>query len=96
MRLCSGRRFQSVYGGLSNDQYVDQLLRHTGIIWTQGERAGLVNGLTSGTLTRAGVLGQIAAEQRFVVAKRNEEFVLMEYFGYFAAAIRTRRATNSG
>ena len=74
--------FQNIYGGLSNDQYVDQLLTHTRVSWTQAERAGLVNGLANGTLTRAGVLGQIAADQRFVAAKRNETFVLMEYFGY--------------
>jgi predicted outer membrane repeat protein len=74
--------FQSVYGGLSNDQYVDQLLTHTHTTWTQGERAELVNGLASGTLTRAGVLGQIAKDQRFIAAKRNEAFVMMEYFGY--------------
>jgi hypothetical protein len=58
------------------------LLTHTRIIWTAGERAGLVNGLTNGTLTRAEVLGQIAADPRFVSAKRNEMFVMMEYFGY--------------
>jgi hypothetical protein len=74
--------FQSIYGGLSNEQYVDQLLTHTRIIWTQAERAVLVDGLASGTLTRAGVLGQIAADQRFVAAKYNEAFVMMEYFGY--------------
>jgi hypothetical protein len=28
------------------------------------------------------VLGQIAGEQRFVSAKRNQMFVMMEYFGY--------------
>jgi hypothetical protein len=74
--------FQSVYAALNNDQYVEQLLTHTRIIWTAGERAGLVNGLTNGTLTRAEVLGQIAADPRFVAAKRNEMFVMMEYFGY--------------
>ena len=74
--------FQSVYGGLNNSQYVDQLLTHTRIIWTQGERDALVDGLTSGTLTRAGALGQVAADQRFIATKRNEMFVMMEYFGY--------------
>lgn len=74
--------FQSIYGGLNNSQYVDQLLVHTRIIWTQGERDALVDGLASGTLTRAGVLGQIAGDQRFIATKRNEMFVMMEYFGY--------------
>jgi hypothetical protein len=35
-----------------------------------------------GTLTRAGVLQRIAEDERFVEAKSNEAFVLMEYFGY--------------
>ena len=74
--------FQNIYAPLNNDQYVDQLLTHTRIIWTDGERAGLVNGLTNGTLTRAEVLGQIAEDPRFMAAKRNEVFVMMEYFGY--------------
>jgi hypothetical protein len=74
--------FQSVYSGMSNEQYVDQLLTNTRIIWTQSERDSLVNGLTSGTQTRGSVLGQIAGDQRFVSAKRNQMFVMMEYFGY--------------
>ncbi len=74
--------FQSVYGNLSNNQYVNQLLTNTRIIWTQTQRDALVNNLNSGTQTRAGVLGQIAGDQRFINAKRNEMFVMMEYFGY--------------
>jgi hypothetical protein len=74
--------FQSAYGGLNNEQYVDQLLTNTRIIWTQSERDALVNSLASGTQTRAAVLGQIAVDQRFVSAKRNQAFVMMEYFGY--------------
>jgi hypothetical protein len=41
-----------------------------------------VNGLNLGTLSRAGVLQLIAEDERFVAAKRNEAFVMMEYFGY--------------
>ncbi|MDQ1636726.1 MAG: hypothetical protein QOF62_65, partial [Pyrinomonadaceae bacterium] len=74
--------FQSVYGGSSNEQYVDQLLAHTGVSWSQGERDALVDSLSNGTLTKAAVLGQVAGDQRFVAAKRNQTFVIMEYFGY--------------
>ncbi|HBB87023.1 MAG TPA: hypothetical protein DC047_05360, partial [Blastocatellia bacterium] len=74
--------FQNEYGNLGNGQYVDQLLGHTGVSWTQGERNVLVDSLTNGSLTRAAVLGQIAGDRRFVAAKRNEMFVMMEYFGY--------------
>jgi hypothetical protein len=45
-------------------------------------REALVVGLNAGSLTRAEVLLRIAENQEFVQAKRNEAFVMMEYFGY--------------
>jgi len=74
--------FQAAYGGLSNDGYVDALISHTGVAFSQSERDSLVNGLSVGTLTRASALRQIAENDRFVAAKRNAAFVMMEYFGY--------------
>jgi glucose/arabinose dehydrogenase len=74
--------FVSAYGGLSDDVYVDTLISHTGVNFTSGERNALVNSLTNQTATRASVLRQIAEDQRFVSAKFNETFVMMEYFGY--------------
>ena len=74
--------FQAAYGGLTHDGYVDTLISHTGVSFTQGEREALVSGLNSGTSTRADVLRQIAEDGRFANAKRNESFVMMEYFGY--------------
>jgi hypothetical protein len=74
--------FQSAYGGLNNDAYVDTLLANTGVSFLQSERDALVNDLSSGTSTRAEVLRQIAENEGFVTAKRNEVFVMMEYFGY--------------
>jgi hypothetical protein len=74
--------FRAVYDLLTNDRYVDSLIAHTGISFTPSERDSLVNGLTFGTFTRAGVLQRIAEDQRFVAAKRNDAFVMMEYFGY--------------
>ena len=74
--------FQSAYGNLSNTEFVDALVGHTRISYTQSERDALVNGLTNGSLSRAAVLGQIAGDQRFVDAKFNQAFVMMEYFGY--------------
>jgi len=74
--------FQSAYGGLTNDAYVDTLISHTGVSFSQSERDDLVSGLTSGTLTRAAALRRIAENENFVSAKRNATFVMMEYFGY--------------
>jgi len=74
--------FQSAYGGLTSAGYVDALLSNTGVSFSQSERDALVSGLTSGTSTRAEVLRQIVENERFVAAKRNERFVMMQYFGY--------------
>ena len=74
--------FRTAYDALSNQAYVDQLLTHTRIVWNQSDRDALVSGLTSGSLTRASVLGQVASNEQFMAAKRNEAFVMMEYFGY--------------
>jgi endonuclease G len=74
--------FRAAYGGLTNTQYVDALIRHTNVSFSASERDGLVNGLTAGTIGRAEVLRRIVEDERFVNAKRNEMFVMMEYFGY--------------
>jgi autotransporter-associated beta strand protein len=74
--------FIGAYGNLADDDYVDQLIKHTGVNYTASERAALVAGLTNGLLTRAAVLRQIVENQSFVRAKRNQAFVMMQYFGY--------------
>jgi hypothetical protein len=74
--------FRAAYDLLTNDRYVDALIANTRVSFTASERDSLVNGLTFGTLTRASVLQRIAEDERFVSAKRNEAFVMMEYFGY--------------
>jgi hypothetical protein len=61
---------------------VDALIAHTGVSFSQSERDALASGLSIGTSTRADVLRQIAENDRFVSAKRNATFVMMEYFGY--------------
>jgi hypothetical protein len=73
--------FQSAFGGLTNAGYVDALISNTSVSFSQSERDALVNELNNGS-TRADVLRQIAENERFVAAKRNESFVMMQYFGY--------------
>jgi hypothetical protein len=41
-----------------------------------------VNGLTTGAQSRAEVPRSIAEHERFVTAKFNDAFVMMEYLGY--------------
>jgi 6-phosphogluconolactonase (cycloisomerase 2 family) len=75
-------QFRAVYDNLSNDRFVEELITHTGVSFSQGERDMLVSALGDGTFSRAEVLWRIAEDSRFVAAKRNEAFVLIEYFGY--------------
>ena len=72
--------FRAAYDGLSSTDFVDALISHTGV--NIADRDALVSGLSSGALTRADVLLRIAENERFVSAKRNAAFVMMEYFGY--------------
>jgi hypothetical protein len=72
--------FQAAYGGLANNDFVDALISHSSGF--NGDREALVNGLNNGKLTRAQALRQIAENDGFVSAKRNEMFVRMQYFGY--------------
>jgi hypothetical protein len=74
--------FHVAYDGMTNGDYVDALISHTGVAFTSDERDALVEGLTQNTMTRGGVLRSIAENNRFVSAKLNETFVMMEYFGY--------------
>ena len=75
-------QFRAVYDNLANDRFVEELIAHTGVSFSQVERDVFVSGLADLTLSRADVLRRIAEDQRFVDAKRNEAFVLIEYFGY--------------
>ncbi len=74
--------FREGYDGLSNEGFVDTLLGHTGVNFSQSERDALVSDLARGSSTRADVLRRIVEDERFISAKRNEAFVTMQYFGY--------------
>lgn len=74
--------FQTAYAGVSNDQYVDSLIRNTHVSFSPSERDGMVSSLNAGTSSRAEVLMRIVEDERFISAKRNETFVMMQYFGY--------------
>jgi hypothetical protein len=73
--------FRAAYDGLANKAYVDALISHTGGGYN-GDREALINGLNNSTITRAAALRQVVENEGFINAKRNESFVMMEYFGY--------------
>jgi hypothetical protein len=74
--------FHTTYDAMDDSLFVDTLIGHTGVSFTAAERDALVNGLWTGTMTRGDVLRNISENGRFVNAKLNETFVMMEYFGY--------------
>jgi len=75
-------RFRATFDGMSNDTYIDSLIARTGVAFTENERNALASDLAGNRLTRAAVLLRIADDARFTAAKRNETFVMMQYFGY--------------
>jgi hypothetical protein len=79
----AGPDFLAVYGGLSNEQYVDALNANTGGSLTASDRNALVAGLNGATETRASVLRKVAENAAFTQHELNRAFVLMQYFGYF-------------
>jgi hypothetical protein len=78
--------FRTAFDSLSNETYVDALIANTGVTFTSAERSTLVSGLSgapgAGGMTRAQVLRAIVENANVIAAKRNEAFVMMEYFGY--------------
>lgn len=74
--------FRAAYDGLTNAAYIDRLIANTRVTLSAAERDALLTGLNSGAITRSVALRRITEDERFVNAKRNEMFVMMEYFGY--------------
>jgi hypothetical protein len=74
--------FKAAYDNLKNSAYVDALIANTRVNFSQLERDAFVSGLANNSLTRNGVLLQMVEDDRFLAAKHNEMFVMMEYFGY--------------
>jgi len=74
--------FVSLFGTMTNAQFVDALLRNAGLTLSASDRQALIDGLNNGTLTRAQVLRQIVENTAFVDREFNRAFVLMQFFGF--------------
>jgi hypothetical protein len=81
-RWVASAAFQSSFGSLSNQDYVNQLFANAGVSGNTAERQSLIQGLNSGAETRATVLRKIADNGGFRQRETNPAFVLMQYFGY--------------
>jgi len=67
---------------LTSRQFVDALLTVANLPITGTFHDSLVNGLTAGTMTRAGVLRAVAESSTLQTREFRPGFVTMEYFGY--------------
>jgi succinate dehydrogenase/fumarate reductase cytochrome b subunit len=77
-----GEAFTRRFGGLDNAQYVERLRTNAGIDLDPAQRLALVNGLSSGQETRAGVLLKIAEDPAFIKKEKDRSLLLLHYFGY--------------
>jgi hypothetical protein len=75
---------------MTAEAFVTALNFNSGGALTTGERAALVQGLSSGVETRATVLMRVADNQTFQAREYNAAFVLMQYFGYLRRDIDQR------
>jgi hypothetical protein len=66
----------------ANQEFVDALLTSANLPTSGAFRDSLVNGLNSGTMTRARVLRAVAESTILHTREFNAAFVAMEYFGY--------------
>ncbi len=74
--------FVVVFGGLTNEQFVDALNGNTGGALSTSERNALVTALNAATKTRAQALRSVVEDADFRTSEFNRAFVLMQYFGY--------------
>jgi hypothetical protein len=73
-------QFAAQYNSLSNSAFVDALINTSQV--NLSNRQALIDGLNSGTLTRAQALRQVAESVEVYQRYYNQAFVVMEYFGY--------------
>jgi len=80
----SSQAFLTAFGGRTNEDYVSTLFTNGGVAANEEVplRNSLINGLNSGTETRATALRQIVDSHAFTQQTFNPSFVLMQYYGY--------------
>jgi len=75
-------KFRVAYKAVSNEQYVDLLIKNAGIELDTSERARLVDKLNRGDLSRAEVLLEIVNKPSFIERQQARSLVLLHYFAY--------------
>ncbi|MGH9927845.1 MAG: hypothetical protein ACREA9_01320, partial [Pyrinomonadaceae bacterium] len=75
-------KFAAEYKRLTNERFVDELTTKAGIALEPAERAGFIDKLNDGALTRAQVVLAIVSNRAFVEKEATRSLVLLHYFGY--------------
>jgi hypothetical protein len=74
--------FKSMYDGLSNAAFVNQLYANTGFVPSADDKQFLIAALDDATYSRAKVVLIITLSPALRSHEQNAAFVLMQYFGY--------------
>ena len=75
-------KFRAAYNAVGNDRYVETLLNNAGIDLEPTERAGFVDKLNRGELSRPAVLLEIVNMKPFIEKQQARSLVLLHYFAY--------------
>lgn len=74
--------FKAVYAGMTEAEYLDRLLANATVTLGDMERADLLQILTSGRESRAGVLIKVVESEAFILKEHHRSLVVLHYFGY--------------
>ena len=74
--------FAARFDSMAANAYVDALFAAAGVAPAPDERANLILGLATQTMTRAQVLLRVVDNAQFKQREYNRVFVLMQFFGY--------------
>ena len=74
--------FQRLYGGKSNLELVDALLKNAGVSWSASKRDELVSSLTTQTDPQQAALLRVISDRGFYASEYNNAYVLVHFFAY--------------
>ena len=77
-----GDEFSKLYDGKTNAEFMDQLLKNSGVKWNQSKYDALLTSLDSQTASRQWALLMVTEDREFYEREYNTAYVLVHFFGY--------------
>ena len=74
--------FSKLYDGKTNAEFTNQLLKNSGVKWSQSKYDDLLTSLDSQTASRQLALLMVAEDREFYEREYNTAYVLVHFFGY--------------